>query len=213
MLWRKLEGIGLPDGCTDLIMFWYSKQVNYVRWANEYSEPYRMQCRVRQGGLISPRLFNLYVDALIRELSGMRVGCHIGNVCVSNISYANDMVLLAPSVSALRTLIGACERFDVSHGLLYNTKKSQFRVFKAGSKYPKVVPPNTLCNAPLERVYKFKYLGHIVTDSTKDDEDIERERRALSVRANMLVHRFGRCTDTVKITLFKAYSLYIVIFV
>ncbi|XP_046962239.1 uncharacterized protein LOC124531762 [Vanessa cardui] len=149
-----------------------------------------MQCGVRQGGLTSPRLFNWYVDALIRELSGMRVGCHIGNVCVNNISYADDMALLAPSVSALRTLLGACERFAVSHGLLYNTKKSQFMVFKAGSKCPKVVPPITLCNAPLGRVYKFKYLGHIVTDSLKDDEDIERERRALSVRANMLITEF-----------------------
>ncbi|CAK1585600.1 unnamed protein product [Parnassius mnemosyne] len=145
------------------------------------------------------------MDALIRELSSMRVGCHIGKVCVNNNSYADDMVLLAPSVSALRALLGVCEKFAVSHGLQYNTKKSQFMVFKAGSRCPSVVPPIKLYNEPLERVYSFKYLGHILTDSLKDDEDIERERRALSVRANMLVHRFGRCTDAVKITLFKAY--------
>ncbi|XP_063827227.1 uncharacterized protein LOC135076736 [Ostrinia nubilalis] len=145
-----------------------------------------MECGVRQGGLTSPRLFNLYVDALVRELSGMCVGCHIGKVCVNNISYADDMVLLAPSVSALRALLGVCEGFAVSHGLLYNAKKSQFMVFKAGSKCPNVVPPIKLYDEPLERVYKFKYLGHIVTDSLKDDEDIDRERRALSVRANIL---------------------------
>ncbi|CAK1598306.1 unnamed protein product [Parnassius mnemosyne] len=115
------------------------------------------------------------------------------------------MVLLAPSVSALRALLGVCEKFAVSHGLQYNTKKSQFMVFKAGSRCTSVVPPIKLYNEPLKRVYSFKYLGYILTDSLKDDEDIERERRALSVRANMLVHRFGRCTDAVKITLFKAY--------
>jgi hypothetical protein len=205
ILWRKLESVGLPDGYTDLLKFWYCNQVNYVRWANEHSEPYRMECGVRQGGLTSPKLFNLYVDQLVRELSGMRVGCHIGNVCVNNISYADDMVLLAPSVSALRALLGVCENFAVSHGLLYNVKKSQYMVFGAGSRCPNIVPPIKLLNEPLERVSKFKYLGHIVADSLKDDYDIERERRALSVRANMLVHRFGRCTDAVKITLFKAY--------
>lgn len=157
------------------------------------------------GGLTSPKLFNLYMDALVRELSSMRVGCHIGSVCVNNFSYADDMVLLAPSVSALRALLGACETYAVSHGLVYNTKKSQYMVFRAGSKCPKVVPHIKLYNEPLDRVYQIKYLGHIVTDSLKDDDDIERERRALSVRANMLAHRFGRCTDAVKITLFKAY--------
>lgn len=205
ILWRKLKDAGLPDGYTDLLKFWYCNQVSYVRWANEYSEPYRMECGVRQGGLASPKLFNLYVDALVRELSGMRVGCHIGNVCVNNISYADDMVLLAPSVSALRALLGVCESFAASHGLLYNTKKSQFMVFKAGNKCPNIVPPISLYKEPLERVYKFKYLGHIVTDGLRDDDDIDRERRALSVRANMLAHRFSSCTDTVKITLFKAY--------
>ncbi|CAG5028909.1 unnamed protein product [Parnassius apollo] len=115
------------------------------------------------------------------------------------------MVLLAPSVSAMRALLGVCEKFAVSHGLLYNTEKSHFMVFKAGSKCPSVVQPIKLYNEPIERVYSFKYLGHIVTDSLKDDEDTERERRALTVRANMLVHRFGRCTDAVKITLLKTY--------
>ncbi|KAJ8704255.1 hypothetical protein PYW08_012979 [Mythimna loreyi] len=62
----------------------------------------------------------------------------------------------------------------------------------------------------LERVLNFKYLGHIVTESLKDDEDMERERRALAVRCNMLARRFARCTPKVKITLFKAFcqSLY-----
>jgi hypothetical protein len=39
----------------------------------------------------------------------------------------------------------------------------------------------------------------------KDDTDIERERRALSVRANMIAHRFARCSRDVKISLFRAY--------
>ncbi|XP_063383590.1 uncharacterized protein LOC134669904 [Cydia fagiglandana] len=62
----------------------------------------------------------------------------------------------------------------------------------------------------LERVDTFKYLGHIVTADLKDDKDIERERRALSVRANMIAHKFARCTREVKVTLFRAYctSLY-----
>ncbi|CAK1579655.1 unnamed protein product [Parnassius mnemosyne] len=60
-------------------------------------------------------------------------------------------------------------------------------------------------NLPLKRVVKFKYLGHWVTEDLNDDLDIERERRALAVRCNMLARRFARCTKEVKVTLFKAY--------
>ncbi|KAL0810603.1 hypothetical protein ABMA28_010720 [Loxostege sticticalis] len=88
------------------------------------------------------------------------------------------MVLLCPSISALNKLIGICERYAGAHGLRYNTVKSELLVFKAKNK---------LNGTPLKQVQSFKYLGHWVTESLKDDLDLERERRALCVRANMLV--------------------------
>lgn len=65
--------------------------------------------------------------------------------------------------------------------------------------------PVTLCGVPLKRVDKFKYLGHWVTETMSDVDDIERERRALCVRCNMLARRFARSGIEVKLTLFKAY--------
>jgi hypothetical protein len=92
----------------------------------------------------------------------------------------------------------------VSHGLKYNTDKSEFMIFKSNSREPPIIPPITLNTVTLNRVTHFKYLGHVVTENMCD-LDIERERRALSVRGNMLAHRFARCSAEVKITLFKAY--------
>ncbi|PZC82307.1 hypothetical protein B5X24_HaOG210610 [Helicoverpa armigera] len=97
-------------------------------------------------------------------------------------------------------------RYAQEHGLIYNAKKSQFLVFKAvGGKFPDCVPPIKLNGKALVRVAKFKYLGHYVTEDLNDQEDIERERRALAVRCNMLARRFARCSKLAKITLFKAY--------
>ncbi|KAL0871563.1 hypothetical protein ABMA27_004098 [Loxostege sticticalis] len=67
------------------------------------------------------------------------------------------------------------------------------------------VPHLTLFGTPLKRVETFKYLGHWVTEDLNDNQDIERERRSLAVRCNMLARRFAKCTDEAKITLFKAY--------
>lgn len=170
---------------------------------------YSLECGVRQGGITSPTLFNLYINKLIEELSDAGVGCSIDGTLVNNISYADDMVLLCPSISALNKLVDICERFAVAHGLRYNTTKTKLLVFKAGNKSYKV-PPVMLNGVPIEQINTFKYLGHWVTESLKDDLDMERERRALCIRANMLSRRFARCSKQAKITLFKAYchSLY-----
>ncbi|XP_063379380.1 uncharacterized protein LOC134666122 [Cydia fagiglandana] len=116
------------------------------------------------------------------------------------------MVLLSPSISALRKLLAVCETYAETHGLQYNPKKSQVLMFKAGSYTPSSVPPVVLHGTTLSVVDKVKYLGHIITQDLNDDLDIERERRALAVRSNMLARRFARCSREVKIVLFKAFN-------
>ncbi|XP_061724926.1 uncharacterized protein LOC133530885 [Cydia pomonella] len=117
------------------------------------------------------------------------------------------MVLLSPSIDALRTLVSVCERYAEAHGLKYNVSKSELLVFRGRTVKldDQMLPPVRLNGTPLKVVREFKYLGHWVTASLKDDIDVERERRALAVRSNMLIRRFARCTSNVKITLFKAY--------
>ena len=204
-LWTKLGEVGAPAELINILSFWYSHQKNFVKWGNVYSDEYTLECGVRQGGLTSPRLFNFYVNQLIDGLSGSHVGCHIDNVCVNNISYADDMVLLSPSVGGLRKLLSICESYAGEHGLRYNVRKSEYMLIRGKNKQPEHIPPVFLNGVSLSRVSQFRYLGHIVSETLNDDADIERERRALSVRANMLVHRFARCTAKVKITLFRAY--------
>ncbi|XP_045540325.1 uncharacterized protein LOC123722494 [Papilio machaon] len=115
------------------------------------------------------------------------------------------MVLLCPTIGGLRKLISICERYAEKNDLRYNAKKSEVMVFTVGSKCLGNIPPVFLDGSPLKLVDKFKYLGHWVTFNLNDDLDIERERRALSVRCNMLARRFARCTREVKTTLFRAF--------
>lgn len=115
------------------------------------------------------------------------------------------MVLLSASVCGLARLLSICEKYALKHGLQYNTKKSECMVFQVKEKRVENFPAVKLNGAPLKTIQQFKYLGHIVTSDLKDNADIERERRALSVRANMIAHRFARCSRDVKITLFRAF--------
>ncbi|KAJ8710538.1 hypothetical protein PYW08_006222 [Mythimna loreyi] len=114
------------------------------------------------------------------------------------------MALLSPSANGLRKLVAICEKYAAEHYLTYNVKKSEVMIFKY-SKGPAQILPINLCGTALKIVNKFKYLGHIIKDDLTDDADLERQRRSIACRSNMLVRRFFHCSKLVKITLFKAY--------
>ena len=69
---------------------------------------------VRQGSVLSPVLFAVYLDGLLAELSGSGVGCYWGSLFAGAFCYADDIVLLAPCASALTTMYTS---YAVTHGL------------------------------------------------------------------------------------------------
>ena len=58
-LWSKLYAANIPSDLINVFKYWYTHQVNFVKWANVLSDEYVMECGVRQGGLTSPTLFNI----------------------------------------------------------------------------------------------------------------------------------------------------------
>ena len=80
---------------------------------------------VRQGGVLSPILFTLYIDDLLKELSQSSVGCYWGNIFVGALAYADDLILLAPTPSALRKLLAICEKSGSVLRLTFNPDKTQ----------------------------------------------------------------------------------------
>ncbi|XP_022833918.1 uncharacterized protein LOC111361758 [Spodoptera litura] len=200
-----MEEAGIPGDILGTLKYWYGSQTNVVKWGNGgFSNEYTLKCGVRQGGLTSPSLFNLYINGLIEELSRSGVGCHMCNEPVNNLSYADDMVLLSPSVDGLRTMLSICEKYALRHGLTYNVKKSEVMIFRH-DRTCCFNPVITLGGTQLNVVSKFKYLGHVINNNLKDDDDMERQKRSIAAKANMLARRFARCSNAVRITLFVAY--------
>ncbi len=80
---------------------------------------------VAQGGILSPRFFNVYIDDLSIALSNSKYGCTFGGCCsVNHLSYADDMVILSPSATALHKLLDICSVYSEKHDIVYNVKKS-----------------------------------------------------------------------------------------
>ena len=85
----------------------------------------------RQGSILSPTLFSVYIDSLSIELYASSVGCTLNTKCFNHLIYADDTVLVAPSPKALQNLINICVNFAEKHGLVYNERKDQVYVCQA----------------------------------------------------------------------------------
>ena len=64
-----------------------------------------MKNGIRQSSLMSPYIFDVYVDDLNVRLSAAKVGCKIANQTANNFSYVDDMALVAPSAMAINELL------------------------------------------------------------------------------------------------------------
>jgi len=100
---------------------------NYVRisWSGVMSDYFCAINRVKQGGVLSPVIFCLYIDDLLVSLCNAGVGCYFGNFFVGALAYADDVVLIAPSAFALRKMLAICYSFATDYCVSFNAKKSK----------------------------------------------------------------------------------------
>jgi len=79
-LFNRLYDVGIPVHIIRLIVNWYAKIASVVQWDNYFSSYFVIKSGVRHGGVLSPILFNIYVDCLAESLRESDLGCHIRGV-------------------------------------------------------------------------------------------------------------------------------------
>ena len=110
-LFKKLKRRGVLAIIIKLLVFWYSRQTLCVKWGSLTSQSFTVTNGVRQGSIISPHLFAVYVDDLSSSLINSSHGCRINDIVINHLFYADDLCLMAPSPAALQVLtstIRAC---------------------------------------------------------------------------------------------------------
>ena len=75
---------------------------------------------LKQWGVLSPTLFCIYFDELLGRLDKTGVVCHVGSFSYVAIGYANDIILLSPSISGLQTLVDTADNFSSEYGVTFN---------------------------------------------------------------------------------------------
>ena len=164
---------------------------------------------VRQGGILSPSLFTLYLDDLLIELALTNVGCYWDDMFVGALAYADDITLLAPTPSALRKLLAVCESIGTNHVLnmlKFNPEKTQCIRFseKSSGGCSSVF---MFCGKYIVCVKSVLHLGHVLAENLQDDLDIQRCRSDFIKRANCVLHQFAFCTPVVLSYLLRCFCM------
>ena len=133
-----------------------------VTWNGSTSEYFSIKNGVKQGAVLSPILYTVYVEKLIDNVNKSKKGCYIGNVSASIFIYADDVVLLSPSRSATQILLNICNQFSLLTGILFNYSKCKIIIINLVIDAANILL--TLNNVPLTIVNAEKYLGHMLHD-------------------------------------------------
>jgi len=113
---------------------------------------------VRQGGVLSSLLFNLYVNDLLVDLESKKLGCCVADTHVGCIMYADDILLLSASVVVLQSMLDTCFAYGQKHDIVFNCSKS----FCIGCKWRVGISSMLLDEMRIAWVNDTKYLGMVL---------------------------------------------------
>ena len=167
---------GMPPIFVRLIVTWYCEQHACVRWGSTLSLKFNVSNGVRQGGILSPLFFNLYMDKLCVTLSKTKVDCVLGKTMVNHLAYADDLFIISLSAKGLQKLLNISSEYGEEHDIMFNHKNTECMYFPVKGR-ALINAPKVFLNLHLLRwVTKSKYLGTILTDDLSDAFNMLRQR-------------------------------------
>lgn len=188
-----------------------SKINGCCKWNGTYSSCVNVTSGVRQGGVLSPALFNLYVNCLIVALRKLDHGCHLHGMYVGCIMYADDLLLLSGSMIDLQLMLNKCSEVGEDLGITFNAKKSKCIV--VGN----ISPPSAMANLEFNKVVlqwdsKFKYLGLWLCSAKHFSIDLSEVRRKFFASVNSILYRCKFTSDMCKLKLIESHCLPIILY-
>ena len=203
-LFRKLIDRNVPMYLIKVLCYWYQHQLMSVRWGYSISNVFNVTNGVRQGGNLSPKLFNIYIDGLSNILNNSLIGGSLGGKRINHMLYADDLCIVSLSSAGLQKLL-SCDEYCASHSITFNVKKSVCMFFKCTVNKHCDNSTVFLSGNQIDFVQEVKYLGVLLNPSMKTSIDVSRQTRKFYAQANMLLRNFRYCSNEVKCSLFKSF--------
>lgn len=157
ILLGKLMDRNIPNCVINVLFDWFAKSYITVKWLNVLSLRCQVNSGVRQGGVMSPVLFAIYVDEILVKLNNSGLGCNVKGLTVNSFMYADDLIILSASVTHLQKLINICVDELNSIQLSVNAKKCF--CMRIGKRYAVSCKSVVIDNYHVQWTNEIRYLG------------------------------------------------------
>jgi len=166
-----LEALDIDGKDLQLIRNLYWEQSAAIRIDGEISEWTSVKRGVRQGCVLSPALFNLYSEIILKEIKNMP-GVKVGGININNLRYADDTVLIAETETDLQNILKKVVTESEKKGLQINIKKTECMVISKKNITPKC--SLNIKGEEIKNVEKFTYLGSLITSDGRSVTEIKK---------------------------------------
>ena len=183
ILLGKLLKLGINGKFFNVIRNIYTSDRACVKLNGKRSESFRVDIGVRQGCILSPLLFNIFLCDLAKSLQEIECPT-IGNL--NSLFWADDLVMFSDSEIGLQNMLSTLEKYCKENELVINTKKTKCMTFNKTGRL--LLRPFYLNNVQLECVRCYKYLGFVITPSGECGTGLK-DLRDRAFRAFMKIKR------------------------
>ena len=176
-----------------------------VRWGACIADSFNVTNGVRQGGILLPQFFNIYIDGLSDILNKSSIGGSIGGKRINHMLYADDLCIVSLSSAGLRQLLSICDQYCAMNSVTFNVKKSVCMFFRCSMNKICDITNVVLSGNIIDYVHKTKCLGVLLCSDMKTPIDVCCQTSKFYAQANTLLRNFRFCSDDVKCMLFRSF--------
>ncbi|XP_061884956.1 uncharacterized protein LOC133635724 [Entelurus aequoreus] len=213
LLWAVLLRVGCPRKFVNILQSFHEGMMAQVTTGGHESRPFKVSTGVRQGCVLAPVLFNIFLMSvtwlLHKEVEGssgvlvdyrldgslfnirrLQAATKVKTVNIVELQYADDCAFVAHTSEALQATLTAAVKAYSRLGLTVNTVKTE--VLCQWNSPPPTRPPSPVFNIddkPLAIVPDFKYLGSILSENCSMDNDVQNRIRSASASFGRLRKR------------------------
>jgi hypothetical protein len=199
-----LKNLGVDWRDRKLITDLYMRQEAVIRIDEGESEPGVIGRGVRQGCPLSPLLFSIYAEMMMKEaMEDMEEGVKVGGEYLRDVKFADDQAIVSSTELGLQRLINALQTTASRYDMKINVKKTKTLLVSKQKTGGKV--DITIYDQKVEQVTKFKYLGALISEDGRCESEVKVRigmgKDAFSKRKELLTKNFSR---NIKIQIVKA---------
>ena len=190
-VWNILKRKGVEQQLIEGIKSLYENTVNYVRVRNEASKTFTSKIGLRQGCILSPLLFNLVLDDVVKKckesMSKYRIGYwNMKIITITELCYADDLIIIGETEKQLQNNIKVFNEELRKKNMKINIQKTKTMVIGNSEEKHSI----ELDGKYLEQVKSYKYLGVVINRKGNLEEEI-----------NERVAKTGRLFNSIKSSL------------